>query len=182
MKKLLNQYTGKNIALRLIQKEDKPSYYNAGFQKIDPQSMYFTQTNSSFSEEQIYGYIDRIVDDQNRYDFLIVDSLGVIYGESVLNEIDWEKHTANYRVVLFDQKYFGRGIGSEALHLTLKFGFEEIGLSRIELEVFSFNERAIRAYGKVGFVIDEIEENVKLLDGSLGSIYKMSIEKSQFQQ
>ncbi|MDO9592820.1 MAG: GNAT family protein [Erysipelotrichaceae bacterium] len=182
MKKLSKKLFSRNIILRLVQKEDKSSYYNAGFRSIDSQSMYFTQTSASFSEDQIYGYIDRIVDDENRYDFLITDSSGVIFGESVLNEIDWQKRIANYRIVLFNQKYFGRGIGSEALSLTVSFGFEELGLLRIELEVFGFNERAIRAYKKVGFVTDEIEENVKLLDGSLGSIYKMSIEKSQFQQ
>lgn len=182
MKKLDHLLEGNDVTLRLIRKEDKSSYYEAGFRKVDQESMYYTQTDSEFSDEQIYSYVDRITDDENRYDFLIIDSFGVMCGESVLNEINWENRTANFRIALFDQRYFGKGLGSEALNLTLKFGFEKLSLNRIDLEVFGFNERAIKTYKKAGFRTDEIEHDVRLIDGSIGSILKMSLTKQQYQQ
>jgi len=173
---------GKNVTLRLIRKEDKNSYYEAGFRNVDQESMYYTQTGSDFTEEQIFLYVDRITEDQNRYDFLIFDSMEALCGESVINEIDWQNRTANFRIALFDQKHFGKGLGSEALDLTLRFGFEKLDLNLIKLEVYGFNERAIRTYQKAGFRTDEIEQNVRLNDGSIGSILKMSLTKQQYRQ
>ncbi len=182
MKKLDDLLEGKNVTLRLVRKEDKNSYYEAGFRNVDQESMYYTQTASVFTEEQIFSYVDRITEDEQRYDFLIFDSMGVLYGESVLNEIDWQNRSANFRIALFDQKHFGKGLGSESLDLTLKFGFEKLDLNQIELEVYGFNERAIQVYKKAGFMTDEIEHNVKLIDGSLSSILKMSLTKQQYRQ
>lgn len=182
MKKLNQLLEGENVTLRLVQKEDKNLYYEAGFRKVDQESMYLTQSDSDFTEEQIFSYVERIVEDESRYDFLIFDSAGVLCGESVLNEINWQHRCANFRIALFDQKYFGKGLGSETLNLTLRFGFEKLTLNKIELEVFGFNDRAIRTYKKAGFRIDEIEENVALLDGRLGSILKMSLTKQHYQQ
>ena len=72
-------------------------------------------------------------------------------GESVLNEIDWDLRKANFRIAIFHPEECGKGIGSWAIENTLEFAFQEINLHRVELDVFSFNPRAIRAYEKAGF-------------------------------
>ena len=43
------------------------------------------------------------------------------------------------------------GYGTEALILLLRYGFETLNLHNVMLKVFSFNQRAIAAYKKVGF-------------------------------
>ena len=178
--KIKKEIIGHNILLRLITVEDKEAYFNAGFKVMDEQSRYFTQTKHVISKQQIYDYVDRIVDDEHRYDFLIVDLNNQICGESVLNEIDWENRSANFRIALFDHGNFGKGIGSTAVKLTIQFGFEELGLECVELEVFDFNERAIKSYLKAGFQVESIENEVQLMDGTSGKIIKMSITRKQF--
>jgi RimJ/RimL family protein N-acetyltransferase len=49
------------------------------------------------------------------------------------------------------REYWGRGYGSEAVSLMLRFGFTELNLRRISLSVFEYNTRAVRAYEKAGF-------------------------------
>lgn len=44
------------------------------------------------------------------------------------------------------------GYGTEATRLLIRYGFTELGLHRIELNVYSFNVRAMAAYAKAGFV------------------------------
>ena len=44
-----------------------------------------------------------------------------------------------------------QGVGTEAMRLLLGYAFEELGLNRVGLSVFDFNEPAISAYEKVGF-------------------------------
>lgn len=45
----------------------------------------------------------------------------------------------------------GKGYGPEALRLILSYGFKVLNLHNIFLRVFSFNERAMKAYKKLGF-------------------------------
>lgn len=44
-----------------------------------------------------------------------------------------------------------RGYGTDALRTLLRYAFDEMGLHRLGLEVFSFNTRAIATYRKLGF-------------------------------
>jgi RimJ/RimL family protein N-acetyltransferase len=48
----------------------------------------------------------------------------------------------------------GRGYGTDAMRVLVRYGFLELGLHRIELKVFAFNERAVAAYTKAGFVLE----------------------------
>src|SRR5690606_2488325 len=53
--------------------------------------------------------------------------------------------------IILDKPYWGRGLGTEALRLLVRYAFTEVNLHRLHLSVHAFNPRAIRAYEKVGF-------------------------------
>lgn len=55
------------------------------------------------------------------------------------------------RVVVGDPARRGRGIGRRMVEHALEVAFGELGLERVELRVFTFNEPAIRCYERVGF-------------------------------
>ena len=59
--------------------------------------------------------------------------------------------TAEIGIIIGEKDYWGMGYGSDALHLLIKFGFESRNYNNICLHVYSFNERAIACYEKVGF-------------------------------
>lgn len=48
----------------------------------------------------------------------------------------------------------GHGLGEEAVRLMLRLAFDEMGARKVELTVFSFNDRAIRLYEKLGFPLE----------------------------
>lgn len=98
----------------------------------------------------------KCVEDEDRYDFLMFAPDGQIIGESVINEIDWETRSANFRIVIFHSDTCGKGIGSWAIEMTQEFAFENLKLHRLELDVFSFNIRAQKAYRKAGFKIEGV--------------------------
>jgi len=60
---------------------------------------------------------------------------------------------AELGIFIGDKEYWGKGFGPDAINLLLDYGFNILNLHNIMLEVFSFNERAIKAYKKVGFKI-----------------------------
>ena len=65
--------------------------------------------------------------------------------------VDAGHHRASYWVGIFASALRGQGLGRELTRLVAGWGFETLGLHRIELEVLTTNERAIRCYEAVGF-------------------------------
>jgi aminoglycoside 6'-N-acetyltransferase len=66
-----------------------------------------------------------------------------------------EENTPDYRHAAIDvflaTKWQGRGLGSEALRVLARYLFEERGHHRLTIDPAATNERAIRAYERVGF-------------------------------
>lgn len=49
------------------------------------------------------------------------------------------------------RELWGKGYGSDAMNVMLRFAFRELNLHRVSLVTFEYNPRAIRAYEKLGF-------------------------------
>lgn len=97
----------------------------------------------------------------DRLDLAVVDRVaGVCVGEVVFNEWSAANGSCNFRVLLGPAGR-DRGLGTEAVRMFVGYGFEQLGLHRIELEVFAFNPRARRVYEKVGFVAEGVLRDVK---------------------
>jgi RimJ/RimL family protein N-acetyltransferase len=50
-----------------------------------------------------------------------------------------------------ERALWGKGYGSDATNVLLRFAFRELNLHRVNLVTFEYNPRAIRAYEKLGF-------------------------------
>jgi RimJ/RimL family protein N-acetyltransferase len=51
-----------------------------------------------------------------------------------------------------ERALWGKGYGTDAMRVILRYGFTELNLRRVSLDVFEYNPRAIRSYEKAGFV------------------------------
>ena len=129
----------------------------------DEELLRFTGSVSSAAEaaafpqqptEEIVEWYSSRADIDGRLDLVIVDAAtDEPVGESVLNDWDPVARSANFRILLGPSGR-DRGLGTEAIRMTVGYGFEHVGLHRIELGVYAYNPRAIRAYRKVGFVVE----------------------------
>ena len=66
-------------------------------------------------------------------------------------DLDPPNASASYRIALGPDAV-GRGLGTEATQLMVAHLLDVVGLHRIELDVYVFNERARRSYERCGFV------------------------------
>jgi len=171
---------GELIDLNLITMEDKCRYFEAGFKESDKEINYYTGTKTEFTKEDIDNYIDKIVNDETRYDFLITDKSSNILREVVLNEIEDDGRSANFRICLFKGSLCGQGYGTEAIKLVIRFAFEKLHLHRVELEVYSFNVRAQNSYYKVGFVKEGIKRECEFINGNYCDIIIMSMLENEY--
>ncbi len=49
---------------------------------------------------------------------------------------------------------WGKGFGTDAMRVLLRFAFTELNLHRVSLSVFEYNPRAARVYEKLGFEVE----------------------------
>lgn len=49
---------------------------------------------------------------------------------------------------------WGKGYGTDAMKVLLRYAFTEVNLHRVSLGVFDYNARAIKAYEKAGFILE----------------------------
>lgn len=151
MKCEITKWRKDGYTLRLATFDDAEAYYENNFHPLSPETARLTGCKPNFTHDEVVNFLKRCITAFDRYDFLILSPDNQIIGESVLNEIDESTRCANFRIALFHETTYGKGIGSWAIEKTLEFAFEELKLHRVELNVFSFNPRAIHTYKKLGF-------------------------------
>ena len=164
MKKQVNEWTHNGYTLRSFAPGQAEKYYEDCFLKADPEVDRLTGSSGVLDRDRVTAYYNRVVEDPDRFDFIITAPDGTFIGESVINEIDWDTRSANFRIVLFHSENCSRGIGTWAVRQTRDFAFGVLGLHRLELDVFSFNPRAKRVYEKAGFRVEGIRKDA-VLDG-----------------
>lgn len=115
------------------------------------------------------------------YDFAIEDlETGKYIGGCSINECDVKNRNCTIGIMIGDKEYWGRGYGSDALKVLIKFIFEEVNMNKIKLGVFSFNSRAIACYKKVGFKEEGILKNELYRSGKYYDIIQMAIFKDEW--
>lgn len=81
-------------------------------------------------------------------------STGRLIGTCAFSQLDGDNGSALYHITIGEKDAWGHGYGTEATQLMLDHAFGALGLHRIGLYVFEFNERAIRAYRRCGFLVE----------------------------
>ena len=166
--------------LRPIRESDAEAYCEAF--PLDPEVVRLTGGRADFTREEVLAYFRRCLEGEDRAAFLILGPDGRILGESVINEIDWAARCANFRIAMFRSDSCGRGIGSWAVGLTRDYAFEALGLHRLELDVFSFNPRAVRAYEKAGFRREGVRREAVLDGTAYGDDILMAILEDEWRK
>jgi RimJ/RimL family protein N-acetyltransferase len=150
--------TGRLVVLRPFASEDLAAMREV---LLDPEVLRLTgsvhdkDAVPQTPEEMEKWYATRN-DQPDRLDLAIVDrASGRCVGEAVLNEWDPGNQSCSFRIAIGPAGQ-GRGLGTEATRLIVGYGFEQLGLHRISLEVYSFNPRARRVYEKAGFRVEGV--------------------------
>lgn len=105
-----------------------------------------------------------------------------IIGTTTLMQFNWRTRKCLFGIAIGDQSVWNKGYGTEATALAIRYGFLELNLNRIQLYVYEFNARGIRAYEKAGFVREgTLRENL-YRDGRYWDEYVMGIIRSDWEQ
>jgi RimJ/RimL family protein N-acetyltransferase len=109
-------------------------------------------------------------------------STGRLIGTCAFSQLDGDNGSALYHITIGEQDAWGRGYGTEATQLMIDHAFGTLGLHRIALFVFEFNERAIRAYRRSGFAVEGRSRESVWRDGRWWDELAMSILDSDWRR
>ncbi|MHA7181586.1 GNAT family N-acetyltransferase [Arthrobacter sp. MDB2-24] len=139
---------------RLRLEPQGPEHFDGVWSNVnDPESQRLTGTHAQFTRDQIRAWLEKVPESEDRADWAVVRrNTGQYLGEVVLNDLDEANASMGYRIALSGDGATGNGYGTEAGRVVIAHAFDLIGLHRVGLEVYAFNQRAIQSYRKIGFV------------------------------
>ena len=105
-----------------------------------------------------------------------------LIGTCALSQLDSDNGSALFHITIGEKKAWGHGYGTEATQLMIDHAFGGLGLHRIGLTVFSFNERAIRSYRSCGFVVEGRAREAIWRDGRWWDELGMSVLSSEWHE
>jgi RimJ/RimL family protein N-acetyltransferase len=135
-----------------------------------------TGTHARFTRDAVQRFLEGLPGRDDRADWAILrKGDGMHLGEVVLNDLDEDNRSMNFRIALSSTAVTDQGYGTEATRAVVNYGLNVVGLHRISLTVFAFNPRAKRVYEKCGFVQEGVERDALLWDGQWFDSIRMAI-------
>jgi RimJ/RimL family protein N-acetyltransferase len=80
-----------------------------------------------------------------------------------------------------EKDLWGKGFGTDAMRLILRYAFTELNLRRVSLMVFEYNQRALRSYLKAGFVEEGRMRGVLSREGQRWDSIYMGVLRQEWQ-
>ena len=123
------------------------------------------RTRSGTDEEFHRKWFENYSSDETK-EIFIIEVDGKPVGQVGLVDIHLLDKNACLYIVIGEKNYWGKGIGSAAMEYILNYGFKDLNLRKICLEVHARNTAAIRLYKKYGFEQEGLfKDNVLYDDG-----------------
>ncbi len=131
-------------------------------------------------EDETHWFENRAKSKENMVFAILTLDENKLIGNCGLHNVDLKNRKAVFGIFIGDKNYWGKGCGTDATRTLLRFAFGELGLNRVELEVYDFNPRAMRCYEKAGFRRDGVRRQALYREGNFHDIYLMGILREEW--
>jgi [ribosomal protein S5]-alanine N-acetyltransferase len=173
---------GERIFLRPFEATDA-ELYRRWRADAEPMALAGWPDRAPMSLAQVEARIERLTRDQGDefMTFLIClleDARPI--GEVLFGHIDRLNGSAELGIFIGEPDEWGKGYGSDAVNALVDFGFGELRLERIWLEVWTENPRAQRAYEKAAFIHEGTLRHDRYEGGRFTDGHVMSILRDEW--
>jgi RimJ/RimL family protein N-acetyltransferase len=175
-------FTGKLVRLAALNAEADAE----AFARWDMDSEYLRQLDSGPHLPNQAKKIREAIEKQQNEDSTTVEfSVRALADDRLIgfvafDGINWQHGDTFVAIGIGDPAYRGNGYGTDAMQVMLRYGFVELDLYRIQLDAFSYNERAIKSYLKAGFVMEGRMRGMLLRDGRRWDFVYMSVLREEW--
>ncbi|TQR37013.1 N-acetyltransferase [Lysinibacillus sphaericus] len=173
-------FESSRVKLRKMTKEDTELYHKW---RNDVEVMHSTNPSLDvYPMEETKDFVDHVIlGNHAGKSYIMVEKgkespIGIV----ALINIDYKNRNAECIIDIGEKEYWGKGYGSEGLKLLLDYAFYEMNLHRVYLKVFSFNDKAISLYNKIGFHQEGSSRQSLFRDGTWYDIVHMGILQNEY--
>lgn len=169
---------GKNLRLRRASADDVETRLSLG-NHVEIIEMFGVSRSlvRPLTRDDAAQWVQRLIDHSYAW---VIECHGRLIGEIRLDNIDLHDRRASMAIGIFDHALLGKGLGSEAILLLLRYAFIDLQLHRIGIRVLSYNQRAIRAYEKCGFVVEGREREAAFVNDAWHDDVMMGLLEHEF--
>ena len=178
--KIRHLIRGERVYLRPAERNDIP-YFVRWFNDAETASFLSLRAPMSIAAEE--QWFERLQADngKSRWHFVMcLLATDQPIGTIGLFDVDEVNGSAGMGIMIGEKSLWGKGLGTDALNALLDFGFGELRLERIWLEVNDDNLRGKRSYEKCGFNFEGTERHAMYRDGRHRDIDLMSILRDEW--
>jgi RimJ/RimL family protein N-acetyltransferase len=105
-----------------------------------------------------------------------------LIGFIAFDGINWTDRDSYVAIGIGEQDFWNKGYGSDAMRLMLRYGFTELNLHRVSLNVYAYNLRGIHSYEKCGFKPEGRIREFVLRDGQRSDMLHMGILRDDWEK
>ncbi len=173
-------FYGERIRLTALRPEDAQTmarwYEDGEFSRLFDAFPAYPKTDSTMAK-----WLDSTDRDQNAFGLAI----RLLYSDDMIGYVDldgiqWNNGCAWMSIGIGNPTHRGKGYGTEAMKLALRFAFHELNLHRIQLTVFGYNEAAIHLYERLGFTREGTFREIIHRDGQRYDMYLYGLLASEW--
>jgi diamine N-acetyltransferase len=174
-------YKGKKIKLRPLQLADKErSIIWRNDPEIRDMALSYRFPVTEVMEDNWYKKAMTGEDSSKVFFAIETISDGKHIGFIHLYNIDYIAANAYFGVTIGEKSEHGKGKATEAMHIIFQFAFKHLNMHKINLEVASFNRRAIDLYHKFGFQTEGVLREQLYISGQYYDKYCMGIFRDEY--
>jgi RimJ/RimL family protein N-acetyltransferase len=167
---------GREVTLRPVEDVDHPLILRW---QNDPDVWWWMDYERTFTLEDVHESEARAK--VEGHPFLIEAPGERPIGRIGLNQFSARDETCSLYVFVGEREDWGRGYGRDAIVTVLAWGFGAFGLHLVQLWGLATNDRAMRAYHRIGFAVDgTLRERSLKSDGNRYDRTILSITRSEF--
>ena len=138
-----------------------------------------------WSRRENREYLEKMLMDEHPDEFFFMNRTlddDRVIGDIGLDGVLWNHGDAWVGIGIGERAYWGKGYGTDAMRVLLRYAFTELNLHRVSLGVFEYNPRAIRSYEKAGFVLEGREREAVFRSGKRWDIIFMGILREDWER
>lgn len=125
-------------------------------------------------------WIREMIDTGKAVQFIIcVKNTGKPVGSVYLRDIDRVHRKAEYGIFIGEKEALGRGFGTQAARLMIRYGLEELNLHKLMLRVLAENLPARKSYEKAGFVEEAYLKDEVFLENQYKDVIYMAVIREE---
>jgi RimJ/RimL family protein N-acetyltransferase len=100
---------------------------------------------------------------------------GFHIGNATFSRVDWVREFGSIGIAVGRKALAGKGFGREGMAAMITFGFETLGLHRLEVRVGDKNLKSLQMCASCGYIVEGYLRDAERIKGEWEGVYVMGI-------